>query len=661
MENGLMKKFCYALLVLVSAVGISFAAESHRSIPTKPSELYDTTTVWNIHLKSTAEQFKAMQPANDKGFFGLGGPRQAQEFGPAMFLLPIFTKAGDVNGDGKISRQEFAEMGARWFAEWDKDKKGKITFAQLRNALNTTFAGGGGAQMMQIRLQGDEGRRNGLASAMGVEFKYVHADLEFEGEEFKDVAVRYKGNGTWLNSMGMDKRSMKIDLNQFNKGQKLAGIVTLNLHNNVTDASWMNEVMSHRLYRDAGVAGARSAYARVYLTVPGKFDRKYIGLYSLVENIDKHFLAENIKGKKGALLKPVTPNLFAYLGNDWAKYNQIYDPKTELSAKQQKRIIALCKLLDSADQDVFDSKIADYIDVDEFARYMAVTVWLSTLDSILSIGQNYYIYLDQSGKVQFLPWDLDHSFGQFFLVGTQEQREKLSINHPWRGDNKFLERMFKVESFKKVYLQHMEDFSKGIFQPERFIKQVDQIAAAIRPSVAEESSTRLARFDSVVAGKPVERNEFGAQRGGTTQPATQPGTKNSPPPLPPPGAFGRVSPIKIFAPLRTASVLEQLSGKSQGMMLDAAPIPAPPPPGKNAFGPGFFLTPVVMKAFDADQNQEITSAEAAAGFAKWFNSWDTDKSGFLTQEQLRAGLNQDLSTATPGPFARPPAQPAAAR
>ena len=649
-----MNKFRYSLVVGLSllAAGLSLAEESPKPIPRKASELFNTTTVWNIHLKFAAEQYKQMQPVNgDRGFLGLGGPRNAQDFGPAMFLTPVFLRAGDANGDGKISRQEFADMGARWFAEWDKDKKGKITLPQLRNALSNTFAGGGGAQMMQIRLQGDEGHRNGLASAMGIEFKYVHADLEFEGKEFNDVAVRYKGNGTFLTSAGMDKRSFKIDFNQFNKGQKLAGVTTINLHNNITDASWMNEVMSHRLYRDAGVAGARSAYARVYLTVPGKFDHKYIGLYSIVENLDKHFVQENIGGKKGALLKPVTPTLFAYLGNDWSKYNQIYDPKTELTVKQQKRIIDLCKLLDSADNDVFAAKIGDYIDLDEFSRYMTVTVWLSTLDSILTIGQNYYIHMDQAGKMQFLPWDLDHSFGQFPLIGSQEQRNQLSIHHPWRGENRFLERMFQVEEFKKLYLQKMQDFSGDIFRPDRFIKQVDEIAAAIRPAVADESPTKLARFDAVVKGNPVEQNQMGPPpRRGATQPTTQ----TAAPPRP--GPFGAVNPIKLFAPLRAKSVIEQLSGKSEGLTLDNVPNPGNPPPGRNAFGPGFFLAPVLLKQFDTDKNQEITSDEAAAGFARWFDSWNTDKSGFLTQDQLRAGLNQDLSTTTPGPFARPTAQ-----
>ena len=58
-------------------------------------------------------------------------------------------------------------------------------------------------------------------------------------------------------------------------------------------------------------------------------------------------------------------------------------------------------------------------DLDEFARFMAVTVWLSTMDSILGMGQNFYVYLDpKTHKFQFMPWDLDHSFGQFGMKGS---------------------------------------------------------------------------------------------------------------------------------------------------------------------------------------------------------------------------------------------------
>ena len=183
-------------------------------------------------------------------------------------------------------------------------------------------------------LLGAEGKRNGLASAMGIEFAYVRADLDFDGQLFNDVAVRYKGNVTFLHLRGTLKRSLKIDLNEHVKGQKLAGVSTLNLHSNVTDASWMNEVLSHRLYREAGVAAPRTATPGFVSPCPAKHDKEYLGLYSLVEMLGKASRRKIRKPGKGAIFKPVTPNaVLLTLATTGAKYNQTYDPKTMISVE----------------------------------------------------------------------------------------------------------------------------------------------------------------------------------------------------------------------------------------------------------------------------------------------------------------------------------------
>src|SRR4051812_21674954 len=203
--------------IAIGVVFLSFAASTAycAPIPKKSADLFQTTTVWTIHLHFTPEQYAALEPkSNGRSIFQTAGPRTPQDFGPGMFLGPTILKDADKNEDGKLSRQEMDTASARWFSDWDKEKTGKLGLPQIRAGMNTTFAGGGGAQMAGIRLQGDEGHRNGLASAMGIEFNYVHAELEFEGKVFKDVAVRYKGNGTFINSRTSEKRSLKIDLNQ---------------------------------------------------------------------------------------------------------------------------------------------------------------------------------------------------------------------------------------------------------------------------------------------------------------------------------------------------------------------------------------------------------------------------------------------------------------
>jgi hypothetical protein len=565
-----------------------------------------------------------------------------------MLLAPMVLSQGDLNHDGRLSREEFAKLAQKWFAAWDTNKAGKLDVGKIRAGLNAALAqpgggrfpspGGPGNRGPGMMLQGAEGRRNGLAAAMGIEFTYVHADLEFEGRHFKDVGVRYKGNGTFMESRGSLKRSLKVDLDKYVNHPRLGGARILNFHNNVTDASWMNEVLAYRLYRDAGIPAPRTAYARVFVTVPGKFDRQYFGLYSLVENVDKYFAERTFGTKHGAIFKPVTPSLFADLGSDWSRYKQTYDPKTPLFEEQSRRVIDFSRFVTQADDAQFTARIGDYLDLPELARFMAIMVWLSDLDGILGPGQNLYVYLHPKSQLfEFIPWDQDHSFGQFGMRGTQEQRENLSIHHPWEGDNRFLDRVFKVEAFKQSYLASLDDLSRTLFDPARFSNQVDEVAAALRPAVQEESESKLARFDQVVAGEILSGGGFG-----------------------PFGGSG-IKPIKPFAEVRTRSIREQLAGTSKGMVLGGFGFPGGGPGGlprgpggpgglgPDGFGPGVFLRAVFMRALDQDGDSFVTRDEFTRGFAKWFEAWNSDKSGVLTEEQLRAGINQDLSPFRGGP------------
>jgi hypothetical protein len=117
-------------------------------------------------------------------------------------------------------------------------------------------------------------------------------------------------------------------------------------------------------------------------------------------------------------------------------------------------------------------------------------------------------------------------------------------------------------------------------------------------------------------------------------------------------------PIKGFVGPRAQSVIEQLAGKSQGETIQpmgfgrgggpGGPGGGPGGPGRGpggpggppGFGPGTFLGPAFMNAFDADKDKQLTRDEVVRGFGKWFDAWNTDKSGVLTPEQLRDDLNQ---------------------
>ena len=680
-------KRCVSLLFagLLSAAVPTFGATA----PATPGEWFSLNKVWDVRLEFPAGQWQALEPkGGGDGPFG-GGPGGRGGFNPNRFMAPVWLKALDANQDALVTRDEFLGAFRRWSSEWDKDKKGHLDADALREGFNQALSmnpggpggtggsgpggrpGGGGFGPM---LLAKEGGRNGLSGAAGLVFEYVHADLEIAGTRLTNVAVRYKGNGTFMGSRMTDKKSLKVDLNEFVSGQQFAGVGKINLHNNVTDASWMNEPLSYALYRDAGVPAPRSTYARVRVTAPGVHTNDYLGLYSIIENPDNRWAEARFGTKKGAIFKPVTPTLFQHLGDDWKAYQQIYDAKTELTAKQKQRVIEFARLVTLADDAEFARRAPEFLDVDAFGRFMAVTVWLSTLDSILTIGQNYVMYLHpKTDRFQFVPWDLDHSFGNFSMQGSQEQREQLSVQKPWSGQNRFFERVFAVPAFKEAYLARLREFQGTIFQPDRLARQVDEVAALVRPSVADESADKLERFDQVVAGKPVENNPFG---GGPGRPGGGPRGGPGGPGGPGRGGAGMnpfgapPKPIKGFVPARHQSVAAQLAGASPGMEIGGFGGPGGPgnpggrggrggpggpggpgrlgggpgrgpggPGGPGAFGPGLFIAQPVTDAADADHDGKITAREWTAMAERWWTQWDKAQKGSVTEEQIVDGLS----------------------
>lgn len=614
-----------------------------------PEELFRLDKVWDVELTFPRDQWRALQPNEQPGvgFFGGGPggrPGGGPRFGMGMFLGPPSFNAADTDGNGRVTRAELEKLGQTWFDTWDKDKTGKLDDTKLKSGLDQVLAGpsnGGisGGPPRGFSLQGQDGKRNGLSSMRGLEFNYVHADLKFEGQSFRDVAVRYKGNGTYMQSASELKRPLKLDLNEFVKGQKLAGVSKLNFHNNVTDASWMNEALAYRLYRDAGVPAPRVGYARLRLNVPQEHTNTILGLYTLVENVDSNFAEDVLDSKKGLLLKPSTPQLFKYLGEDWEAYKQTYDPKTPVYASQARRVIDFCKLLTDADDATFAAQAPDFVDFDEISRFLAVTVWISTLDSILGMGQNFVVHLHpKTKKLQLMPWDLDHAFGQFGMRGSQEEREQLSIREAWNPEVRFLYRLMKIPAFEQAYLDRLREFQGSLFKPERLSRQVDELAAVIRESVKLDGEEKLARFDRVVSGEPVPMMGFGGGGPGAPRPegarpsesARPEGARNGGPrPIVGGRGFGGLppKPIKGFVPARYDSVAAQLAGNSQGKKLS------------TGFDPARMVAGRFMEVVDSNQDRALNRTEFVGKFGTWFTEWDKDKVGAINEETLKNGLS----------------------
>jgi RNA polymerase sigma factor (sigma-70 family) len=391
-------------------------------------------------------------------------------------------------------------------------------------------------------LRNPRARRSGVAGSLGFEFGWTHANFEFGGVAFTNVASRVKGN---VLSLSEPIRSYKVDLNKFVPGQKLGGLDELTFGSLVGDYAGLCEALAYEFFRDAGVSAPRTAYAWLSAGVTTQWEQKPLGLHLMEEVVDNEFAAERFGSKATPIFKPVTYTLFEHLGDEWPAYAPIYDLKTKATPEQQRRVIDFARLVSSATDAEFAAWVGDFLDLDEFARFLAGQVLLPNYDGILARGQNFYMYLDpRSNKFGFIPWDLDSAWGQDWIASKAEQ-EQASIWHPWVGEKRFIERVMAVEEFRRIYRAHLEDFVERLYVPERLHRRIDGIAAIIRDPIAAQSAFRLDKFEQEVGWKPVHRS-----------PGEIANTFNRP-----------AHEYKRFITQRAASVRRQLEGKSEGMIL----------------------------------------------------------------------------------------------
>src|SRR5262245_49614519 len=212
-----------------------------------------------------------------------------------------------------------------------------------------------------------------VRSQFGFDFEYVPGSLTIDGVTFDKVGVRFKGNSSYAVTSRVLKRPFKIDLDRYVEGQAYKGQRKLALNNGVMDGSLTREALAYIIYREAGVPAPRTAFALLTLTVPGKYDKEVVGVYNLIEVVDKEFMEDRFGSRKGMLLKPERVGPLDHLGMDWARYEERYRPKVTPSKEVQQRFMAFTKLVQEADSRRFKAEIGDYLDVDCFLRYLAAT------------------------------------------------------------------------------------------------------------------------------------------------------------------------------------------------------------------------------------------------------------------------------------------------
>ena len=512
------------------------------------------------------------------------------------------------NAGNAPSRAPF-EPGKVWNVQLAFDAK---EYAAMQPRGGGGFPGFGFAPKPKPAEDANKPAREVHRNKFGMDLPWATGTLTIGDETFKDVGIRYLGNGTIADASGTIKKSFKIDLDHFADEGRWLGVKKINLHCGVADPSKCRETLGYAAYRAAGVPAPRTSLAEVRLTVPGKYDQELLGVYTIVEHIDKPFLRAFYGTDKGLLMKPEGLRDLDYRGEDWERYKKNFVPKREATGDESKRIMAFVRLIHKAGDETFRKEIGSYLDVDAYLRFLAATAYVANSDSFFVLGHNFYIYMHPTGKFHFIPWDLDRSFANFPILGSNDQQMNMSFTHPYSGSHRLTERVLASPGVTEKYRKLLKELADTSYEKERMLKEVASVEATVKDLVDRGAKAAEAR----------------KERGG-------------------PGMFGKPPILTTFVEKRTESLAAQIAGTSKGYVPTGGF-------GQRAFKAGEMMAGPFLGVFDTDKDGKLSRDEWLTAAKKVFDACEKDSEKRVTEASMGDAINGMLPKPPGPPGGQPP-------
>lgn len=243
---------------------------------------------------------------------------------------------------------------------------------------------------------------------------WVPATIEFNGNTWTNVGVRYKGNSSLQSAWreGSEKLPLKLDFDQFEddypeiENQRFYGFKQLSLANGFGDATFMRDTITYDLLEDAGLVAAETAAYEIILDYgEGPVS---LGLYTAIEVIDDTVIDRTFGDDSGNIYEgDGTAASFAE-----GTFDQIADSfqKENNDDTDWSDIEALYNVLHAdqrtTDPEAWRASLEAIFDVDTFLEWLAISAVLQHWDTYGNMTHNYYLYNNpETGQLTWISWD----------------------------------------------------------------------------------------------------------------------------------------------------------------------------------------------------------------------------------------------------------------
>lgn len=299
-----------------------------------------------------------------------------------------------------------------------------------------------------------------LASAP--EEEYIPATVEIDGETFRQVGLRAKGNNSLrlTAEYGLSRYSLKLEFDHYTDGS-YHGLDKLSLDASFQDNSYLKTWLAFDIMEFLGVPTPLRSF--VWVTVNGQ----PWGLFLAVEEPEEAFARRNFGANHGQLYKPDYRSLaeenadvhLRYTTDEPEDYPGIFEnAKLDPSPADRQRLVDSLKILNSGED------LETAVDVEQVLRYFVGQVFVMNWDSYLGhTGHNYLLY-EEEGKLSMLPWDYNLAFGTYALGMTDPITDpNILLNYPiltpapgeYMTERPLYHKLLQVDAY---YLRYQELF-----------------------------------------------------------------------------------------------------------------------------------------------------------------------------------------------------------